>query len=101
MPQFTPEDVAKLIKAKRPSLVIGVPTLYDALNRSRCFCGTDLSCLKAAFCGADTLPRAVKERFEEIVRSQGGDIQLREVAFNVLAQEEIEMRKEKGEYTGS
>jgi long-chain acyl-CoA synthetase len=48
------------------------------LNRSAYFQKTDLSCIKAAFCGADTLPRRVKERFEAIVRQQGGDTQLRE-----------------------
>ncbi len=78
VPQFTPEDVAKLIRSKRPSFVVGVPTLYEALNRSKRFRSTDLSCLKAAFCGADTLPRAVKDRFEKIVKDGGGDIQLRE-----------------------
>jgi long-chain acyl-CoA synthetase len=78
VPQFTPEDVAKLIRRKRPNFIIGVPTLYDALNRSPLFQQTDLSCIKAAFSGADTLPRSVKERFEAIVRQQGGDTQLRE-----------------------
>jgi long-chain acyl-CoA synthetase len=78
VPQFTPETVAKLIRAKRPNVIVGVPTLFEALNRSPLFQKTDLSCIKAAFCGADTLPRCVKERFEEIVRRQGGDTQLRE-----------------------
>lgn len=78
VPQFTPEDVAKLIRTKKPNFIIGVPTLYEALNRSKVFQNTDLSCIKAAFCGADTLPRHIKERFEAIVRKQGGDTQLRE-----------------------
>ena len=37
VPQFTPEDVARLIKSKRPTFVIGVPTLYQALNKIRIF----------------------------------------------------------------
>jgi long-chain acyl-CoA synthetase len=78
VPQFTPQTVAKLIRAKRPNVIVGVPTLYEALTRNPLFQKTDLSCIKAAFCGADTLPRCVKERFEEIVRRQGGDTQLRE-----------------------
>ncbi len=78
VPTFTPEEVAKLIKTKRPSFVVGVPTLFDALTRHAGFQKTDLSCLKAAFCGADTLPRVVKERFEEIVRRQGGNVKLLE-----------------------
>jgi len=78
VPQFTPEDVARLIKKRRPSFVVGVPTLYEALNRSPVFQKADLSCLKAAFCGADQLPRIVKEKFESIVKQQGGKVQLRE-----------------------
>ena len=78
VPKFTAEDVARLIKKRRPSFLIGVPTLFEALNRSPVFSAADLGCLKAAFSGADQLPRTVKERFEKIVRDQGGDIQLRE-----------------------
>lgn len=78
VPQFTPEDVAKLIKKKRPTFIIGVPTLYEALNKNPVFQNTDLSCLKAAFSGADGLPRVVKERFEAIVKKQKGNVKLLE-----------------------
>jgi len=78
VPQFTPETVAKLIKTKKPTFVVGVPTLFEALNRNPLFQKADLSCLKGAFSGADQLPRPVKEKFEQIVRRQGGSVQLRE-----------------------
>ena len=58
VPQFTPEIVADLIKKKRPSLVVGVPTLFEALSANPVFQKTDLSCLKATFSGADTLAAA-------------------------------------------
>ena len=78
VPQFTPEIVADLIKKKRPSIVVGVPTLFEALANNPDFRKTDLSCLKATFSGADTLPRPVKERFEAAVKGQGGNVQLLE-----------------------
>jgi long-chain acyl-CoA synthetase len=78
VPQFTPEIVAKLIKTKKPTFVVGVPTLFEALNRNPLFQKADLSCLRGAFSGADQLPRPVKEKFEQIVRRQGGSVQLRE-----------------------
>lgn len=78
VPQFTPEIVADLIKKKRPNLVVGVPTLFEALGNNPVFQKADLSCLKATFSGADTLPRPVKERFEAAVKSQGGNVQLLE-----------------------
>ena len=76
VPQFTPEIVAELIQKKRPNVIVGVPTLYEALAKNEVFQATDLSCLKSTSSGADSLPRTVKERFEEIVEKQGGNVQL-------------------------
>ncbi|MHB9097895.1 MAG: class I adenylate-forming enzyme family protein [Syntrophales bacterium] len=78
VPQFTPEIVADLIKKKRPTMVVGVPTLFDALGSNPVFRKADLSCLKATVSGADTLPRPVKERFEAAVKERGGSVQLLE-----------------------
>lgn len=78
VPQFTPETVADIISSQKPSFVIGVPTLFDALSRSPKMQKADLSCLRATFCGADSLPCTVKERFEEMVKKQGGNVQLLE-----------------------
>ena len=78
VPSFDAAGVARLIRRKRPSIVVGVPTLYDALGRNPALAGIDLSFLRAAFCGADTLPRAVMERFEALVRAGGGDVRLLE-----------------------
>jgi long-chain acyl-CoA synthetase len=78
VPQFTPEIVADLIKKKRPNFVVGVPTLFDALCSNPVFQKADLSCLRATFSGADTLPRPVKERFEAVVKERGGNVQLLE-----------------------
>ncbi|MFA5906456.1 MAG: AMP-binding protein, partial [Desulfobacula sp.] len=78
VPQFTPEIVAKLIKTKKPNFIIGVPTLYAALNKNKDFQNSDLSCIKAAFCGADTLPTTVKNEFERLVKKRGGNVKLLE-----------------------
>jgi len=77
-PTSKPESIATLIKEKKPTFIVGVPALYESLNRSRNLQGADLSHLKAAFSGADRLPKGVKEDFEERVRSCGGKIQLLE-----------------------
>ncbi len=78
VPTFTLETVAELVYKHKPSFVVGVPTLYDALSRNPKFCKADLSCLRGTFSGADTLPRTVKERFEEVVKKRGGTVQLLE-----------------------
>ncbi|MGH8738250.1 MAG: class I adenylate-forming enzyme family protein [Burkholderiales bacterium] len=78
VPIFDPAATAKLVRAKRPSVLVGVPTLFHALAADRGLARADLSCLKACFCGADTLPRPVKERFEKLVADRGGRVRLLE-----------------------
>jgi long-chain acyl-CoA synthetase len=78
VPQFTAEVVARRLKSDRPNVLVGVPTLFDALTRDRSLDGVDLSCLTACYCGADTLPRTVKERFEKLVADHGGKVKLLE-----------------------
>jgi long-chain acyl-CoA synthetase len=78
VPQFSAEIVAKLLRSARPNLLVGVPTLYDALSKDASLAKADLSCLRACFSGADTLPRPVKERFEQLVAAQGGKVRLLE-----------------------
>jgi long-chain acyl-CoA synthetase len=78
VPQFSAEIVSKLLRAERPTVLVGVPTLFDALTRDPELARADLSCITACFCGADTLPRAVKERFEALVEKGGGRVKLLE-----------------------
>ncbi|MBE0620088.1 MAG: AMP-binding protein [Burkholderiales bacterium] len=78
VPMFDAATVAKLLRTKRPNLLVGVPTLYDALTRDASLAKADLSCLRATFSGADTLPRPVKERFERLVAERGGRVKLLE-----------------------
>ena len=78
VPQFSAEVVAKLLRTARPNLLVGVPTLYDALARDASLRSADLSSLRACFSGADTLPRPVKERFEKLVAERGGRVRLLE-----------------------
>ncbi len=78
VPQFSAAVVARLLPRERPAVLVGVPTLFDALARDPSLEGADLSCLKACFCGADTLPREVKERFEARVAAGGGRVKLLE-----------------------
>lgn len=78
VPSFNADVVAKLIRTKRPSVIVGVPTLFEALAKDPSLAKADLSCLRACFSGADTLPRPVKERFEKLVRERGGTVRLLE-----------------------
>jgi long-chain acyl-CoA synthetase len=78
VPVFEPAATAALLRTKRPSVLVGVPTLFHALASDPSLARADLSCLRACFCGADTLPRTVKERFEKRVAERGGHVRLLE-----------------------
>ena len=78
VPVFSPEAIADVLRTKRPTLIAGVPTLYEALARDPALRRVDLSSLRAAFCGADTLPKPVRERFETLVMERGGHVRLLE-----------------------
>jgi long-chain acyl-CoA synthetase len=78
VPIYSPEVVAELLKTKRPTITAGPPTLYESLARDPSLGRADLSSLRTAFSGADTLPGAVGERFERLVAERGGRMRLLE-----------------------
>lgn len=78
VPVFTPKAVASAIKSTRPTILAGVPTLFEALTRNRVLRRADLSGVRAAFSGGDTLPPPVKEQFETFVSERGGGVKLLE-----------------------
>ncbi|HUK05746.1 MAG TPA: AMP-binding protein [Burkholderiales bacterium] len=78
VPVFDPATTGKLLRSKRPSVLVGVPTLFHALAMDPSLEHADLSCLRACFCGADTLPRPVRDRFEQHVAARGGSVRLLE-----------------------
>ena len=78
VPAFNPAVVAELLLTRRPTIMVGVPTLYEALGRDPALRRADLSALRACVSGADILPRPVKERFERLVAECGGQVRLLE-----------------------
>jgi long-chain acyl-CoA synthetase len=78
VPQFSAEIVADLLRKEQITLMAGPPTLYESLARDPSLADADLSSLRAAFSGADTLQRPVRERFEKVVAAGGGSVKLLE-----------------------
>jgi long-chain acyl-CoA synthetase len=66
MPRFSLEDALELIAKKRPSVLPGVPTLFNALMSHPKIKNLDLSSLKFCLCGGAPLPLEIKQRFEAI-----------------------------------
>ncbi len=78
VPKFNAEIVGKLIKRERPQYMAGVPTLYEALLTNEKLRRSDLSTMKGVYAGGDTVPRSIKERFDELLKEGGAKIELRE-----------------------
>jgi long-chain acyl-CoA synthetase len=66
MPRFHIEDALRLIAKTRPTVMPGVPTLFNALMHHPKIKSFDLSSLKFCLSGGAALPIEVKQQFEAI-----------------------------------
>jgi long-chain acyl-CoA synthetase len=66
MPRFRLDELLKAIHHKRPTVMLGVPTMYSAINGSQLLEGYDLESLQYCISGGAPLPRAVQEGFEQL-----------------------------------
>ena len=64
--RFQPSEVLKTIAREKPTVFIGVPTMFSALNAAFDRAKHDASSLKFCISGGAPLPREVQRRFEEI-----------------------------------
>lgn len=78
VPQFSTKNLAKIIRQQKPSLMAGVPTLFEAVLNDPVMKTVDFSCFKALFCGGDSLTPELKGRFDAFLAAHGSDCRLRE-----------------------
>jgi long-chain acyl-CoA synthetase len=64
MPRFKVGEMLKVIAKERPTILLGVPTLYSAINENKESKNYDLSSLKYCISGGASLPLKVKKTFE-------------------------------------
>ena len=64
MPRFVLADALELIAKHRPTIMPGVPTLFNAILNHPRIQSYDLKCLKFCLSGGAALPLEVRERFE-------------------------------------
>lgn len=64
MPRFIAKDVARAMQKYRPTIFIGVPTMFVALSNLPDIDRYDFSSLQGIFVGAAPLTRAIKDSFE-------------------------------------
>ena len=66
MPRFILDDAMKLIHGSRPTVMPGVPTLFNAIMNHPNLGNYDLSSLKFCLSGGAPLPVEIKQRFEAL-----------------------------------
>lgn len=77
IPQFTVKTYARDVKKYKPTVIVGVPTLFEALLRSEGF-DFDLSFLDGVFCGGDSLSIELKKKVDAFLKEHNAHIQIRE-----------------------
>ena len=78
VPQFSIKSYAKLLRTRKPDVVPGVPTLFEALLRAPGLEKTDLSFLKGVFSGGDSLSVELKRKVDAFLKAHGAQVQIRE-----------------------
>ncbi len=66
LPNFKPTEVLDVIQREKPTIFIGVPTMFSALNAVREIDKYDITSLKYCISGGAPLPAEIQTRFEEL-----------------------------------
>jgi len=66
LPRFKVAETLAVIDKEKPTVFLGVPTIYSAINEHRELNNYDLSSLKFCISGGAPLPLAIKTKFEAV-----------------------------------
>lgn len=78
LPQFDNKKFYNLIDKYKPNILVGVPTLYESLLKTCENKNVNLSFVKAAICGGDSLSINLKHRVDELLKNSGSVVQIRQ-----------------------
>lgn len=67
MPKFSSDETVRLIKEDQCNIIIGVPSLFEALLRNKQFRSTEIKNIKQAYVGGDYVAKDLKERFDQVM----------------------------------
>lgn len=68
IPLFNAKEFDKLVIKNKPSILLGVPTLYEAMTNNKGFNGKDLSFLKCVISGGDILKPELKNKIDTFLQ---------------------------------
>ncbi len=76
IPQFNAKQFASILKKHKPTMIFGVPTLYDALLKAKGTDKIDYSFLKYAVSGGDTLPEKLEKSVNDFLAAHNSSIKI-------------------------
>jgi long-chain acyl-CoA synthetase len=75
-PKFDIKKFDRILKQSKPDLLVGVPTLYEAMLKNRRVRKLDLSFVKIAISGGDMLSDPLKYEIEKLLARTGSNAKL-------------------------
>ena len=78
MPTFNSKSYADMLKRKKPNIIAGVPTIFEALLHLPELDGFDMSFLIGMFSGGDSLSVELKNKIDRFLEEHNAGIQVRE-----------------------
>lgn len=78
LPQFNARTFDKIVKKYEPNVIVGVPTLFEAITNNKNFNKMDLSYVKCVISGGDSLSYELKKKFDEWLTSHKSTTTIRE-----------------------
>ena len=78
LPQFNAKTFDKILKKYEPNVLVGVPTLFDAMTKNKNFDHMKLKYVTCVISGGDSLSFELKKKFDEWLASHGSPTTIRE-----------------------
>lgn len=76
IPAFSHKQFADILKKNQPTLITGVPTLFEALINTK-LKPNDLECLKSVICGGDALNQTLRTKVNDYLKAHGSPAKIR------------------------
>lgn len=78
LPQFSAKTFDKIIKKYQPNVMVGVPTLYEAILKNKNLENYDLSFLTCVISGGDSLSVELKHKIDAFLKEHNSPTTVRE-----------------------
>ncbi len=78
LPQFNAKTFDKIVKKYEPNVIVGVPTLFEAMTKNKNFNHVNLDYINCVISGGDSLSIELKKKFDAWLIEHGSRATIRE-----------------------